>query len=705
MTTIRPILQSEAAECGLACLAMVSGAHGLHIDLAELRRRFSVSLKGATVTVLVRHAEALNFSARAVRLELNELANLRLPAILHWNLSHFVVLKAVKGNKLSIVDPATGERTFTLGEASKHFSGIALELTPTVAFQPADERRKIRFSDLTTRVVGLRRTLAQVFLVALALEVFALAAPLFNQFVIDEVIVTADRELLSVLAVGFGLMLIIQTSIGLFRSWVLMRLAIDVRLQWTGSLFAHLLRLPPAFFEKRHLGDLISRFGSMNALQGTLTTAIVSAILDGIMAVLALGMMFAYSPMLTGIVLASTASYGLLRWAFYRPLRQASEERLVLSAKENSHFIETLRAVVPIKLAGFEAERQSRWQNLLVDVFNRDITTQKLGMLFTTASTFIGGASSLIFFSLGARLVMDNALTLGMLMAFSSYAGTFSGRMNALIGYGIALKMLGMHAERIADIALETPEIRPAVETDISRLAPKVEVRNLGFRYADGEPWVLKDLNLVIEAGESVALIGPSGCGKTTLLKILLGLLEPVEGEVRLDGVPVKRIGLSTYRSIIGAVLQEDALLAGSLAENIAFFDSHSDQSRIEHCAKLAAIHDEIHQMPMGYQTLVGDMGNTLSGGQKQRVLLARALYRQPKLLMLDEATSHLDIFNEHRIVKAIAELKLTRIIVAHRKETIDGAGRVIALGANRSTGENRIFAGTPVKETAHDLS
>ena len=693
------ILQSEAAECGLACLAMVSDAHGLRLDLADLRRRFSISLKGATLAVLIRHAEALHFSARPLRLELDELGQLRLPAILHWDLNHFVVLKAIKGRKLVLLDPASGERRLSMDEVSKHLTGVALELTPSAQFQPADERKAIRFRDLTGKVTGLRRVLVQVFLLALALEVFALAAPLFNQFVIDEVILTADRELLSVLAVGFGLLLITQTSIGVLRSWILMRLAIDVRLQWTGSLFAHMLRLPPSFFEKRHLGDIASRFGSINALQGTLTTAIVSAILDGLMAILTLGMMIAYSMLLTGIVLVSILAYGLLRWAFFRPLRDANQERLVLSAKENSHFLETLRAVVPIKLAGFEAERRARWQNLLTDVFNRDVRTQKLGILFTTFSTFITGASTLIFFSLGARQVMDNALTLGMLMAFTSYAGTFSGRVNALIGYAIDLKMLGLHAERVADIALEAPEAQPAIETDVSRLAPRIEVRNLGFRYADGEPWVLKDLNVVIAAGESVAIVGPSGCGKTTLLKILLGLLQPVEGEVLLDGIPVKRLGLTTYRSLIGAVLQEDALLAGSLAENIAFFDSHADQARIEVCARIAAIHDEIHQMPMGYQTLVGDMGTTLSGGQKQRILLARALYRNPRMLVLDEATSHLDIFNEHRIVKALSELKLTRIVVAHRKETIDGAGRIIALASQ--AGINGIFAGTPVGEAA----
>jgi ATP-binding cassette subfamily B protein RaxB len=660
-----------------------SDAHGLRLDLADLRRRFSISLKGVTLSALIRHADALNFSARPLRLELDSFHQLRLPAILHWDMNHFVVLKAFKGGKAVLFDPAVGERHMGMREISEHFTGVALELTPTTKFQSADKRKSIHLQNLTGRVVGLRRALMQIFLLALALEVFALAAPLFNQFVIDEVVRTADRELLSVLVIGFGLLLTTQACISILRSWILMSLSIDIRLQWAVSLFAHLLRLPPSFFEKRHLGDIVSRFDSIKVLQNTITTTIVSAVLDGLMAILALGVMVAYSPTLTGIVLIATIAYGMVRWAFYQPLRGANQERLMLAAKESSYFLETLRAIIPIKLAAFEVERRAQWQNLLIDVFNRDVKTQKLDILFTTASTYMTGVSMLIYFTIGAQQVMDSAMTLGMLMAFTSYAGTFSGRVNALIGYVVDLKMLELHVERVADIALELPEPTLEQEVDVSQLAPRIEVQNLSFHYAEGEPWVLRDLNFVIEAGESIAIIGPSGCGKTTLLKILLGLLAPTEGEVLLDGVPVRTIGLQAYRSTIGAVLQDDVLMEGSLAENISFFDSRINQIQIESCAKLAAIHEEINQMPMGYQTLVGDMGNTLSGGQKQRVLLARALCRNPRLLMLDEATSHLDIFNEHRIVNALAELKLTRIVVAHRQETIDGAERVIVIGGN----------------------
>ncbi len=677
---IRLILQSEATECGLACLAMVAQAHGSYHDLSDLRRRFSVSLKGATLAALMRHAQSLGYSTRPLRLDLEHLPQLKLPAILHWDLNHFVLLSEVRKDRVVILDPAVGERRLDLAEFSAHFTGVALELAPTGQFRAVDERAKVRFSDLTGQLSGLRRALFQAFLLAMALEVFALVAPLFNQYVIDEVVLSADRELLSVLAVGFALLLLTQTAIGALRSVLLMHLSIEVGLHWNDSLFARLMRLSPAWFEKRHLGDIVSRFGSLRAMQATLTTAAVSAMLDGLMAVLVLAVMLAYSVTLTAIAAGAVVLYGLLRWAFYRPFREASHERLILSARENSHFLESLRAIVPVKLAGFEAVRRARWQNLLVDVANRDTRTQSLGILFSTLAGFTSAAAALLFFTLGARQVMDSTLTLGMLMAFTSYAATFSSRMTALIGFGIDVKMLGLHAERVADIALEPEEETPTVETDLTRISPRIELREVSFRYAEGEPWVLKNISLCVEAQESVAIIGPSGCGKTTLLKIILGLVMPTTGEVLIDGVPIRRIGLAAYRSLIGAVLQEDTLLAGSIAENVSFFDLHLQQEKVETCTKLAALHDEICAMPMGYQTLVGDMGSSLSGGQKQRLLLARALYRQPKILVLDEATSHLDIFNEQRIVKALGELSLTRIIVAHRPETIAGAGRVIAL-------------------------
>lgn len=677
---MRTILQSESTECGLACLGMAASSFGLRVDLAELRRRFGLSLKGATLAQLIKYAERLGLVSRPLRLELDDLDKLKMPAILHWDLNHFVVLAKARGNKVTILDPAVGERKLSLAEVSQHFTGVALEPSPGADFKPADERRRIRLSDLWGKVVGLRGSIAQILLLALGLELFAIVAPLFSQFVVDEAIVSGDRELLAVLALGFGLLLMIQTAIGLARSWIVMRFSTDLGLQWTGNVFAHLVRLPVAWFEKRHLGDIVSRFGSIQTIKQTVTGTLIEAVLDGVMVLAALAMMLAYSWKLALIVLGAVALYGLLRWGFYGPFREATGERLVLAAREQSHFLETMRAIASIRLFGHESERRARWQNLLVDVVNRDVATQKPSILFRTSNAAVFGLENLLVFYFGALMVMDSLLTIGMLFAFIAYKITFTNRVGTLIDNVINLRMLSLHTERLADIALEAPEMNSSLDADFMHLKPRIELVGVSFRYGEGEPWVLKNVSLTIEPRESLAIAGPSGCGKTTLLKIILGLLEPTEGEVRLDGVPVKRLGLANYRKLIGTVMQEDVLLAGGIGENIAFFDSTPSQERIEQCARLAAVHEEICAMPMGYQTLVGDMGTALSGGQKQRVLLARALYKNPRILALDEATSHLDIVNERRVNQALAGLELTRIVVAHRPETIAMAERVIVL-------------------------
>lgn len=691
-----PILQSESSECGLACLVMVAHAHRLQLDLSEVRRRFAVSLKGATLQQLIAHAGQLNFSSRPLRLELSELAQLQLPCILHWDLNHFVVLKKVGRGNITILDPAVGECKLALAEVSRHFTGVALELTPNADFKPIDQRQRVALSAFTGKVLGLKRSLFQIFAVAVVLELFAIASPLLNQLVVDDAIATHDTDLLQVLIIGFAMLLVIQTLIGLARSWMVMVLGQSLSLQWASNVFAHLVRLPVEYFERRHLGDVVSRFGAVSAIQKTLTTSVIEAVLDGIMGMAALGMMLLYSPKLAAVTVGATAIYGLMRWAAYNPFRQAASERLIVSARENTHFLETLRAITPLKLFGREQERRARWQNLLVEVQNRDVRTAKMNIAFSVANTFVFGVENLLVFWLGAGLVMKSGVggvsaamaspfTIGMLFAYISYKGQFTSRVSALINYAVEIKMLSLHSERLADIVLAEPEVDNVPPNDLAHLQPSIELRNVSFRYGEGEPWVLKDMNLVLDAGQSVALVGPSGCGKTTLLKVLLGLLHPQEGEVLYGGVPVKHLGLQNYRRVIGTVMQEDVLLAGSIADNISFFDLRVDQARIHACATLAAVHDDIAKMPMGYQTLVGDMGSSLSGGQKQRVLLARALYKQPRVLALDEATSHLDIANERRVTEALAAMPLTRIIVAHRPETIAGAQRVVGLDGGKA--------------------
>jgi len=682
------VLQTEAAECALACLAMVAAAHGHRTDLPTLRQRFSLSLKGATMADLVRMAGDLKLNPRALRLDPEQLAQLVLPCVLHWDLNHFVVLTAVRGNMATLHDPARGVRRMKLDEVSRHFTGIALELTPAADFKPKLERQTVTLKQLLGPVRGLKRSLAQIFLLAAGLEAFVLLSPFFLQWVVDGVLVSADRDLLVTLGVGFGLLVLLQVGTAAIRSWAVLHLSATLNLQWLGNVFAHLMRLPVAWFEKRHTGDVWSRFAAVQQIQKTLTTHFIEAVLDGLLVVATLVMMLFYSVTLAAVVLGAVAAYAALRWAFFRPLREATEEALVLEARQSSHFLESLRGVQSIKLFNRQADRQARFMNRVVDTMNADIATRKLELMFSVLHRLLFGVERVAVVWLGALLVMEQHLSVGMLFAFVAFKEQFAQRVSALIDKGVELRMLRLQGERLADIVLAAPEDEglPLLGERAAgaREPSRIEVRGLSFRYADSEPEVLRGVSFTIEPGESVAIVGPSGCGKTTLLKLMLGIHSPAAGGVRVGGVPLAQLGLARWRAMVGTVMQDDALLAGSVADNICFFDDAPDVDWIAECARMAAVHDEIEAMPMGYHTLIGDMGGSLSGGQKQRLLLARALYKRPSILLLDEATSALDVERERIVNQHVRQLQLTRVIVAHRPETIASASRVIVLGEGR---------------------
>lgn len=678
------LLQTEGAECGLACLAMIAARHGFDSDLATLRQRFSVSMKGATMADLVRVAGQLHLNPRAVRAEMEHLAQLELPCVLHWDLNHFVVLKEIAGGRAVIHDPARGVRRLPMSEVSRHFTGIALELSPEADFRPGVEKQSVSLGQLLGRVTGLKRSLAQIFLLALALEAFMLLSPFYLQWVVDGVLVSDDRDLLVTLGVGFALLVLIQVGAGAIRSWAVLHLSSTLNLQWLSNVFAHLMRLPVTWFDRRNTGDVMSRFGAVQHIQQTMTTSFVEAVLDGLLVVVTLAMMLVYSGRLTAIALASVVAYGLLRRAFFRPLRDATEEAIVFDARRSTHFLESLRGVQSIKLFNRQADRQARFMNLVVDAMNANIATRKLDLMFVVLHKLVFGLERVAIVWLGALLVLDHLFSVGMLFAFLAYKEQFAQRVSALIDKTVEIKMLRLQGERLADIVLAEPEPADEGLTRAGARTPSLELVDVSFAYSDAEEPVLKKLSLRIDPGDAVAIVGPSGCGKTTLLKCMLGILAPQSGRIRIGGASLQQVGLRSWRDMIGTVMQEDQLFAGSIIDNITFFDADADAAWAEECARIAAVADEIEAMPMGWHTLVGDMGTSLSGGQRQRILLARALYKRPKFLFLDEATSALDVDREREVNAAIRQLEITRVIVAHRPETIASAGRVIVLQDGR---------------------
>ena len=673
-------LQTEVAECGLTCLSMVAGFHGYDTDLHSLRRRFPVSLKGATLAHIIQVAEQLELSARALRVELGALESLQTPAILHWDLNHFVVLKEVSGSRVVIHDPGRGRRVLSLEEVSKHFTGIAVEFTPTTSFKVEKAVERVRLLDFLRATGGIKKAFAQLLTLSVLLQIFAIASPFYMQLVVDQALTTYDRDLLTVLAIGFLLLAVIRAVTNSFRSWVIVYLGNTLSFQMGGNLFRHLIHLPLDFFEKRHIGDLIARFGSMDAIQKMLTTGMVSALVDGVMAITTFVMMWLYAPTLALVVLAVVLIYTAIRLAMFLPLRTLTEEEIVARAKEQSNFMESLRAIQSIKMFGKESDRQSLWKNCYADVANSRIRLGKFRVAYTTINELLFGAENVLVIYLGASMVLDGGFSIGMLYAFIAYKTQFSQKTSTLIEQLIEFRMLGLHLSRLSDIVLTEKESLGDVKALGHDFKGELELRDIQFRYSETDPYLFNGLGLHIKPGEAVAIIGPSGCGKSTLMKVMMGLLPADIGDISYDGRKLSELGLQGLRSSIGAVMQDDQLLSGSIADNIAFFESSPEQERIEACAKLASVHQDIAQMPMSYQSLIGDMGTMLSGGQKQRILLARALYRQPRLLFMDEATSHLDVQTERVVNEAIKAQDITRVIIAHRPETIRTADRVLLL-------------------------
>ncbi|AWI52286.1 ABC transporter [Aquabacterium olei] len=671
------VLQTEATECGLACLAMVLGAHGHDTDLHTLRQRFAVSARGTTLAVLMDMAARLKLSARAVRLELDELEALQRPCVLHWDMNHFVVLVAVDGQRVTVHDPAVGERRMSLAEAGRHFTGVALELSPAAAFQPRRERTPWRLRSLFAGHPGLGRSFAQMAVLSVVLEVFTLLMPLLSQWVIDDVIVSRDQPLLVVLALALGLLALMSLATRLLRSWVALGTGLRWQLASSTRVFGHLIQLPLSYFERRHTGDVLSRMHAVESIQDTLTHTLVEAVLDGLVSLITLGLMFAYSPLLGGIVLGVAVCYLGVRLAVFGPYRRAAEELIVRQAQTQSFLLETLRGIHAIKFFSRPAWRVAGWMNQQAAIVNARVRQERINLLHQGINGTVGALEQATVLYLAASMIIDEHFSIGMLVAFLAYKGQFLQRVGDFIERLINLRLLRVQGDRLADIVL-TPTEAPSSAQQMQRAATPLpqggmtlSLHDVVYRYDPQSQPVLDHISLTLRSGQTLAVVGPSGGGKSTLMKVLAGQVTPESGEVRLNGVPLAQLGAEAHRSVIGTVFQDDQLFSGNLYDNIAMHDAHATPEKVRHAAELACVHDDIARLPMGYQTLVGNMGTSLSGGQKQRVLLARALYKQPQFLLLDEYTSHLDFATERRVQDHIQALGCARFIITHREHSL----------------------------------
>jgi len=674
------VLQSEVLECAHASLSMLAQHYGKRLTLQALRERFVPPARGTSINELVQMAHSVGMLARVYRAEPNHLKHLHLPCVLHWDIVHFVVLESCSDDVFEIVDPSIGRLSVGREEFSRRFTGIVVEVAPGPDFK--GQQLRVNRNALELLRIGLKErmgTIVSAAFLAVMIEALMLASPLFIQVVTDSIISTGDVKLLLILTVAFAAASLLQTAISLARSSLLIRLGEALTIGWNVTVCGRLLKLPYEFFVRRSIGDIHSRFGSIDEIQRTVTHRFVEGALDGVTALLSLMMILMYAPKLAALTLVFSLAYGVFRFATFPRLRLAQERGIRVHALQQSLLLEILHGIHSIKANGYEANQLARYNRKTADTAKASASVQRWSTTVEEMGQSILRLQRVVAIGVGAALAMRGDITAGMLVAFITYATQFSERSTRLLDLLSDWRMLIVHGNRLSDIVSGEPENAGGDQkADPDRCDFSIE--NLRFRYDNDSPWVLDRVSFAVSGGECVAIKGPSGTGKSTLAKLIMGLLEPAEGSISLGGVPIDRMRRDELRSQIACVLQDDQLFNGTIAENIAFFEPGFSRERVVETAKMTQIHGEIMNMPLRYETRVIDLGASLSGGQRQRLILARALYRNPRILVLDEASSHLDLANERLVNEAISRLDITRIIIAHRPETLAIADRVLQL-------------------------
>lgn len=684
---IPAILQSDRGECGLACLAMVAAYYGHRLTLREYRARFRISERGTTLRTLRNYAEQLGFKCRAVRAELEAISQLRCPAILHWKLDHFVVLESVGRRSIKIIDPAIGMRRISREEFSKHYTGIALELMPTVALKQAKPANTLSFGAFLPVFRGLGKSLATIFLMTLALQIFVLVLPLNLQFTMDQGVRRGDFNIVMAMGLGFALITVISAIAEWLRTLLVQYVANTSAFRMLTGLAHHLLSLPDAWFTARHTGDVISRFQSTTPIGEFVMTGAFKIFVDLTIATGALAILIVYSMDLTLVAVVAFCAIAITKLGTFGRLRSLTHELIEAQAREQSSFIENVERQRAIKLLGAETMREDAWNERLVESLNSNARLVRLHAHIDLTANILSGLEAVVILMLGAGKVINGHFTVGMLLAFTSYASIFSTRAHELLRAWVDVRMLRLHQERIADIALEAPENPPSNKGVCKTVRGCIEVHSLCFSYSTDGPRVLDHLDLKVAPGEFVAIQGKSGAGKSTLIKLLSKLLKPKSGSIQIDGVEIGSLDTEHFRQQLGVVMQDDDLFTGSLLENIAMDEGQADMRQVEEAARIACINEDIDKMPMGYLSLIGHMGSSLSGGQRQRLMIARAIYRRPSLLLLDEATAHIDGDLQQQVLANLIGTGATIIAVSHDDRVLAHADqRILLRSANANT-------------------
>lgn len=681
-------LQMSQTECGAACLAMVLSYWGRTTRVADLRDQCHAGRDGLSAQAIAAAARAQGLRVKAVSLEPEQFSHVPLPAIVHWNFNHFIVVERWSPRSVVIVDPASGRRRLSAAEFDAGFTGVVLAMEPGAAFagRPAAGTRGLWRDYLTAALAtpGARPVLVQVLAASAALQLLGLALPLATAALVDHVLPFRLTGLMPVIAAGMGLLVLAQLLTTYLRAALLIYLQrrLDARLML--GFFEHLLSLPFRFFAQRTSGDLLMRLGSNTMLRELLTGETLAAVLDGILVLTYLLILAGRDPSFAQLVLAIGLLHVALLAGSARRMHALTGRHLAAQAASQSYLVEALGGIATLKATGAEHRALDRWSDLFATELNVALERGQLSALVDAAMAALRVASPLVLLWAGAQRVLGGALSLGEMLALSALAGTVLGSLTSLTASGQRLQLAGAYLERLRDVLEAEPEQDPRGLRPAPRLSGRIELHNVSYRYDPAAPWVLEDVSLSIAPGQKVALVGATGSGKTTLGMLLLGLYTPTQGELRYDGIPLQQLEYRGLRGQFGVVLQEPVLFSDSIRRNIAFADPDLSLERVQAAARAAAIDAEIDRMPMGYETLVAEGGGGLSGGQRQRLALARALAGEPAVLLLDEATSNLDAVTERLVDQHLSDLSCTRIVIAHRLSTIRNADLIVVLDQGR---------------------
>lgn len=676
--------QQSASDCGAACLVMISRYWGKNFSINRLRELANVNRAGASMRSLTTAAESIGFATRPVKASLDKLAQQPLPAIAHWEGKHYIVVYEITKKQVIVADPAIGQRTLTIGEFKAGWTGYALLLQPTKSLKETPEANT-PFWQLFDLVKPHFQVLLEVFIASVLIQIFGLVTPLFTQLLLDRVIVQGSTITLN--TVGFGLLIfgLFRVVINGLRQYLLDHTANRISVALLVGFIKHTFRLPLSFFESRYVGDIVSRVQENQKIQRFLTGEALSIILDLLTVFIYVGLMFWYSPPLAWLVLAIVPPFVFLALFATPFLRNKSREVFGAVTKENSYLIQSLSGISSIRSMAIEQTVRWRWEELLNDLTRKNFSVQVIGNQLQIISSTIQSLASTGLLWLGAWLVIQNQLTIGQLVAFNMLLGNIIQPFQRLIVLWNQLQEVIVSTERINDVLEAEVEEDLAIQPrqTLPRLRGKICFDNVTFRYhKDSDINILENLSFEIEPEQTVAVVGRSGSGKTTLSKLILGLYLPTDGRVLIDNQDVTSIALKSLRSQIGVVDQETFLFGGTIRENISIAHPEASLEEIIEVAQLAGADEFIKRMPMGYETQIGEGGGMLSGGQRQRLTIARALLGNPRLLILDEATSHLDAESERIIQKNLKKILKgrTSLIIAHRLSTVRNADLILVL-------------------------